>query len=69
VSAPLNANDTIMPQEIIRLLEEIGAATSLAELATIASIASEIDEAYDEGVIARVIDALREAHERLNSVL
>jgi len=65
----LNANDTIMPQEIIRLLEEIGAATSLAELATIASIASEIDEAYDEGVIARVIDALREAHERLNSVL
>jgi len=58
-----------MPQEIIRLLEEIGAATSLAELATIASIASEIDEAYDEGVIARVIDALREAHERLNSVL
>lgn len=69
MSAPLNANDTIMPQEIIRLLEEIGAATSLAELATIASIASEIDEAYDEGVIARVIDALREAHERLNSVL
>lgn len=65
----MNANDTIMPQEIIRLLEEIGAATSLAELATIASIASEIDEAYDEGVIARVIDALREAHERLNSVL
>ena len=69
MSAPLNANDTVMPQEIIRLLEEIGAATSLAELATIASIASEIDEAYDEGVIARVIDALREAHERLNSVL
>ena len=69
MSAPLNANDTIMPQEIIRLLEEIGAATSLAELATIASIASEIDEAYDEGVIARVIDALREAHESLNSVL
>ena len=65
----MNANDTVMPQEIIRLLEEIGAATSLAELATIASIASEIDEAYDEGVIARVIDALREAHERLNSVL
>ena len=69
MSAPLNTNDTVMPQEIIRLLEEIGAATSLAELATIASIASEIDEAYDEGVIARVIDALREAHERLNSVL
>ena len=55
--------------EIRRLLQEIGAATSIDELATIASIAGEIDESsYDEGAIARVIDALREARERLESV-
>jgi hypothetical protein len=48
--------------EIARLLEEIGAAQSLDELA---AIAGEIGDAYDEGAIARVIDALREARERL----
>jgi len=57
-----------MPEDITRLLQEIGAATSMDELAAIASIAGEIDEAYDEGVIARVIDALREARERLEPV-
>ena len=57
-----------MPEDITRLLQEIGAAASMDELAAIASIAGEIDEAYDEGVIARVIDALREARERLEPV-
>jgi len=67
VDVPLGASGEAMP-EIRRLLQEIGAATSIDELATIASIAGEIDEAYDEGMIARVIDALREARERLESV-
>jgi len=60
-----------MPEiEIARLLEEIAAAQSLDELAAIASLASEIDKpAYDEWTIARVIDAVREARERLSSVL
>jgi hypothetical protein len=61
------ANGEAMP-EITRLLEEIGAATSRDELAALASFADEIDGSYDEGEIARVIDALRETRERLNSV-
>jgi hypothetical protein len=52
--------------EIARLLEEIGAAQSLDELAAIASSASEIDDSYEKEAIARVIDALREARERLD---
>ena len=60
------ANGTAMPEDIARLLEEIGAVQSLDELAAIATIAGEIDKsAYDEWTIARVIDALREARERL----
>jgi len=55
--------------EIARLLEEIGAAQSLDGLATIANLASEIDASYDERAIACVIDALREARERLESAL
>ena len=56
--------------EIARLLEEIAAAQTLDELVTIASLTSEIDKPpYDEGQIARVIDALREARERLESAL
>jgi len=52
--------------EITRLLEEIGAAQDLDELAAIASIAGEIENnSYDEWAIACVIDALREARERL----
>ena len=57
-----------MPKEIVRLLQEIGSATGMAELAAIASLASEIDGSYDEEAIAHVIDALREARERLDSV-
>jgi hypothetical protein len=52
--------------EIERLLEEIAAAQGLDELSVLANIAGEIDESYDEGAIARVIDALREARERLS---
>jgi len=58
-----------MPEiEITRLLEEIGAAQDLDELAVLASLAGELDDSYDEWTVARVIDALREARERLGSV-
>jgi hypothetical protein len=65
----LHANGTAMPEiEITRLLEEIGAAQDLAELAAIVSLAGEIDDSYDEESVARVIDAIRQARQRLDAV-
>jgi len=53
-----------MPEDdITRLLQEIAAATSVDELAAIASGIEE--DNFDEQSLERLTDALREARERL----
>jgi len=60
----LRADGEAMPEDdITRLLQEIAAATSVDELAAIASGIEE--DNFDEQSLERLTDALREARERL----
>jgi hypothetical protein len=53
-----------MPEDVARLLQEIAAASSTEELS---AITAEIDLGnFDEQALAQLIDAIREARERLS---
>ena len=61
----LCVNGEAMPKDIARLLQEIAAASSAGELT---AITAEIDLSnFDEQELAQLIDAIREARERLST--